>query len=179
MASIYAHGGLSLSDAVDISLIESVEARGLPFNLRAEKSTCGAISAKSHHAELNVDGVAVLPSGWDDGDERPYAPVWEVWPARFDYSEAKGCKYRPVVVADVCGDGSLVMMVPPATNKLHLKHLSHPRLERSRVPEGVHRTRGQGCQDSSGAPRHCRLHRNSDRNDSAAVTLILSETASG
>ena len=47
---------------------------------------------------------------------------WEIWHARFDFSEGKGYKYRPVIVVDVKDDGSLVMMVTSATNKLHLEH---------------------------------------------------------
>ena len=47
---------------------------------------------------------------------------WEIWHARFDFSEGKGCKYRPVIVVDTCEDGSLVMMVTSAGNKLHLDH---------------------------------------------------------
>ena len=47
---------------------------------------------------------------------------WEIWHARFDFSEGKGYKYRPVIVVDTCDDGSLVMMVTSAGNKLHLEH---------------------------------------------------------
>lgn len=47
---------------------------------------------------------------------------WEVWHARFNYEEGKGYKYRPVIVVGVRDDGSLVMMVTSATNKLHLEH---------------------------------------------------------
>jgi mRNA interferase MazF len=47
---------------------------------------------------------------------------WEVWHARFDFSEGKGYKYRPVIVIDIAEDGSIVMMVTSATNRLHLVH---------------------------------------------------------
>lgn len=47
---------------------------------------------------------------------------WEIWHARFDFSEGKGYKYRPVIVVDVAEDGSIVMMVTSATNRLHLEH---------------------------------------------------------
>lgn len=47
---------------------------------------------------------------------------WEVWHARFDFAEGKGYKYRPVIVVDVRDDGSIVLMVASASNKLHLKH---------------------------------------------------------
>ena len=47
---------------------------------------------------------------------------WEVWHARFNYEGGKGYKYRPVIVAARCDNGSLVMMVAGATNKLRLEH---------------------------------------------------------
>ena len=47
---------------------------------------------------------------------------WEIWHARFDFSEGKGYKYRPVIVLDIRPNGNLVMMVTSATNKLHLEH---------------------------------------------------------
>ena len=48
--------------------------------------------------------------------------LWEVWHARFNYSEGHGYKYRPVIVVGVRDDGTLVMMVTSATNKLSLPH---------------------------------------------------------
>ncbi len=36
---------------------------GLPFNLRTEKPYYEALLAKAYHAELNADGIAVLPAG--------------------------------------------------------------------------------------------------------------------
>ena len=66
---IYSRWGLSLSDAINLFLIKSIEVGGLPFNLRIEKPTYEAISAKAYHAELNADGIAVLPSDWNDEDE--------------------------------------------------------------------------------------------------------------
>lgn len=48
--------------------------------------------------------------------------VWEVWHARFDFSEGKGYKYRPVIVVGIQDEGSLVAMVTSATNKLSLEH---------------------------------------------------------
>lgn len=66
---IYSHWGLSLSDAINLFLIKSIEVGGLPFNLRIEKPTYEVISAKAYHAELNADGIAVLPSDWNDEDE--------------------------------------------------------------------------------------------------------------
>lgn len=68
-ARVYSRWGLSLSDAINIFLIKSIEVGGLPFNLRAEKPSYEALSAKAYHVELNDDGVAVLPADWDDYDE--------------------------------------------------------------------------------------------------------------
>ena len=48
--------------------------------------------------------------------------VWEIWHARFNYSEGKGYKYRPVIVIDIHRSGLLIMMVTSATNKFHLEH---------------------------------------------------------
>lgn len=47
---------------------------------------------------------------------------WEVWHARFDFSEGKGYKYRPVIVVGTSVSGNMVMMVTSANNKLHLPH---------------------------------------------------------
>ncbi|MGN0287430.1 MAG: type II toxin-antitoxin system PemK/MazF family toxin [Atopobiaceae bacterium] len=48
--------------------------------------------------------------------------IWEVWHARFDFEGGRGYKYRPVIVVGVRSNGSLMMMVTSATNKLHLEH---------------------------------------------------------
>lgn len=47
---------------------------------------------------------------------------WEVWHARFNFDGKRGYKYRPVIVVGVRENGSLVMMVTSATNKLQLEH---------------------------------------------------------
>ena len=47
---------------------------------------------------------------------------WEVWHARFDFSEGSGYKYRPVIVVGTRADGSIVMMVTGAASKLSLPH---------------------------------------------------------
>ena len=51
--------------------------------------------------------------------------LWEVWHARFNFDGKKGYKYRPVIVVSVQDNGSLVMMVTSATNKLRLEHDYH------------------------------------------------------
>ena len=48
--------------------------------------------------------------------------IWEVWHARFDYSEGHGYKFRPVIVIGIRDDGTLIMMVTSATSKLSLPH---------------------------------------------------------
>ncbi len=47
---------------------------------------------------------------------------WEVWHARFDFSEGHGYKFRPVIVLAMRPDGTLVAMVTSAANKLSLEH---------------------------------------------------------
>lgn len=67
--NVYSRWGLSLSDAINMFLIKFIEVGGLPFNLRVEKPSYEALSAKAYHVELNPDGIAVLPAEWDDDDE--------------------------------------------------------------------------------------------------------------
>lgn len=52
----------------------------------------------------------------------PIPRPWEIWHARFDYEGSKGHKYRPVIILDVREDGTVVMMVTSATNKLRMDH---------------------------------------------------------
>lgn len=52
----------------------------------------------------------------------PIPRPWEVWHARFDYGGGKGYKYRPVIILDARKDGSVVMMITGAANKLHMDH---------------------------------------------------------
>lgn len=47
---------------------------------------------------------------------------WEVWHARFNYSEGHGYKFRPVIVLATRPGSLLVAMVTSATNKLSLEH---------------------------------------------------------
>ena len=66
--NVYSRWGLSLSDAINIFLIKSIEVGGLPFNMRAEKPSFEKLSAKAHHAQINPDGIAILPADWDDDE---------------------------------------------------------------------------------------------------------------
>ena len=67
---IYSHWGLTLSDAINVFLVKSVEVGGLPFEMRpAKMPSLDQIMAHSYKAPLNAEGVPILPSDWDDGDE--------------------------------------------------------------------------------------------------------------
>jgi DNA-damage-inducible protein J len=68
-ADVYARWGLSLSDAINVFLVKSVEVDGLPFEMRSEAPSYGRLAAHAYRAPLNADGVAVLPADWDDDDE--------------------------------------------------------------------------------------------------------------
>lgn len=68
-AEIYARWGLSLSDAINVFLVKSVEVEGLPFEMRAAVPVYDRIAAHALKPVLNADGVAVLPADWDDDDE--------------------------------------------------------------------------------------------------------------
>lgn len=65
--------------------------------------------------------LCFLPIGTTMSEQMPQR--WEVWHARFDYSEGHGYKYRPVIVVDNHPNGEiLAMMVTSTTNKLTMEH---------------------------------------------------------
>ena len=66
---IYSHWGLSLSDAINVFLVKSVEVGGLPFEMRSELPSYDQVAAFAYKAPINSEGVAVLPADWDDFDE--------------------------------------------------------------------------------------------------------------
>lgn len=66
---IYSHWGLSLSDAINVFLVKSVEVGGLPFEMRPELPSYDQVVALAYKAPINSEGVAVLPADWDDFDE--------------------------------------------------------------------------------------------------------------
>ncbi|NLH91566.1 MAG: translation repressor RelB [Atopobium sp.] len=68
-AEIYARWGLSLSDAINVFLVKSVEVDGLPFEMRTETPSYDRIAAHAYKASLNDEGVPILPADWDDDDE--------------------------------------------------------------------------------------------------------------
>lgn len=65
---VYARWGLSLNDAINTFLVKSIEVGGLPFDLRPEPLPYEAIASMAHKASLNGEGVAVLPTEWDDDE---------------------------------------------------------------------------------------------------------------
>ena len=68
-AEVYARWGLSLSDAINVFLVKSIEVGGLPFDMRAEVPSYDRLAARAYRAPLNEDGIAVLPADWNDDDE--------------------------------------------------------------------------------------------------------------
>lgn len=66
---IYSHWGLSLSDAINVFLVKSVEVGGLPFEMRPESPSYDQVAALAYKPPINSEGVAVLPADWDDFDE--------------------------------------------------------------------------------------------------------------
>ncbi len=49
--------------------IKSVEAVGLPFEIRSEGPSFERLSAVAYKAPIDSNGAAVLPADWDDDDE--------------------------------------------------------------------------------------------------------------
>ena len=65
---IYARWGLSLSDAINVFLVKSVEVGGLPFDMRSPELSYDELSRLAYKAPVNAEGVAVLPAEWDDDE---------------------------------------------------------------------------------------------------------------
>lgn len=72
-ADVYAHWGMSLSDAINAFLVKSIDVGGLPFDMR--------LSTKPSYnpaVVLPVDprwGSSVLPSDMDDEEDDIYAQL--------------------------------------------------------------------------------------------------------
>ncbi len=67
---IYSNWGLTLSDAINVFLVKSIEVGGLPFDMRLTKMPShDELMARAYKALLDADGVPVLPADWDDYDE--------------------------------------------------------------------------------------------------------------
>ena len=65
---IYAKWGLSLSDAINVFLVKSVEVGGLPFAMMPEPVDHDSLSAIAYKPEIKEDGTIVLPADWDDDE---------------------------------------------------------------------------------------------------------------
>lgn len=63
---VYSNWGLSLSDAINIFLIKSIEVGGLPFEMRKTKISHDQLKAHAYVPKFDSEGIAVLPQGWDD-----------------------------------------------------------------------------------------------------------------
>lgn len=68
-AEIYSKWGLSLSDAINVFLVKSVEVGGLPFEMKSSAPSFNRIAASAYNAPLNDEGVAILPPDWEDLDD--------------------------------------------------------------------------------------------------------------
>lgn len=66
---VYARWGLSLSDAINVFLVKSIDVGGLPFEMTAPKLDLDELAKRAYKATLDANGVAVLPSSWAEDDE--------------------------------------------------------------------------------------------------------------
>ncbi|WP_216662542.1 type II toxin-antitoxin system RelB/DinJ family antitoxin [Adlercreutzia sp. ZJ473] len=72
-AEVYARWGMSLSDAINVFLVKSIDAGGLPFDMRASSKPC-----YDPASVLPVDprwGASVLPVDMDDEEDDVYAQL--------------------------------------------------------------------------------------------------------
>lgn len=67
-AEVYARWGLSLSDAINVFLVKSVEVGGLPFEMRPSALSYDELACIAYHAPVDSEGVASLPADWDDDE---------------------------------------------------------------------------------------------------------------
>ena len=67
-AAVYARWGISLSDAINIFLANSIEVGGLPFDMRPETPTFDGLERYAYRPSMDANGVARLPGAWDDGE---------------------------------------------------------------------------------------------------------------
>lgn len=69
-ASIYAHWGMSLSDAINAFLVKSVDVGGMPFDMRPERRP--AYDASSVLPADPRWGSSLLPAEMDDDEDGAY-----------------------------------------------------------------------------------------------------------
>ena len=67
-SKVYAHWGISLSDAINIFLTKSIEVGGLPFDMRPETPTFDGLEHYAYRPSIDANGVAQLPGDRDDGE---------------------------------------------------------------------------------------------------------------
>lgn len=65
---LYARWGLSLSGAINVFLVKSIEVGGLPFEMRGEAPSYERLRQIAYDAHVNEEGVVTLPVDWDDGE---------------------------------------------------------------------------------------------------------------
>ena len=63
---VYSNWGLSLSDAINIFLVKSIEVGGLPFEMRESRFSHNNLKAHAYIPNIDSEGVVVLPKDWDD-----------------------------------------------------------------------------------------------------------------
>ena len=65
-AELYAHWGMSLSDAVNVFLVKSIDVGGLPFDMRPSYDPSTVLPADPRF------GSSVLPAEMDDDEDGLY-----------------------------------------------------------------------------------------------------------
>lgn len=65
-SKVYAHWGISLSDAINIFLTKSIEVGGLPFDMRPSVPSFDGLERYAFRPALDPNGVAALPREWDE-----------------------------------------------------------------------------------------------------------------
>ena len=69
-SQVYAHWGISLSDAINAFLVKSVEAGGFPFDLRIEGGVPTRLVEENVLEPARDDqGIMIVPAEWDEGEE--------------------------------------------------------------------------------------------------------------
>jgi len=67
-SKVYAHWGISLSDAINIFLTKSIEVGGLPFDMRPSVPSFDSLEHYVYHPRLDPNRVATLPEDWDEDE---------------------------------------------------------------------------------------------------------------
>lgn len=67
-SKVYAHWGISLSDAINIFLTKSIEVGGLPFDMRPSVPSFDSLEHYAYHPRLDPNRVATLPEDWDEDE---------------------------------------------------------------------------------------------------------------